>query len=179
MTVDAGLDAVKFQLFKEERMYPKNCGVVDTPMFKFDFFKILNNMELPLTWLEILKEYSERKGLIFLCSYFNEESTDVLERVGVKVHKLGLLELNHMPLLEHLGKKNKFLILSTGLSKLCEIEEEAIDACYDMMNKQVILLNCVSAYPTPREDCNLNVIKTLKIAFNIPVGSLDHTVAML
>jgi len=174
VAADAGVDAVKFQLFKAERMYPKNCGVVDTPMGKVDFFKVLKNMELPLTWLEILKEYSEKKGLIFLCSCFDEQSADVLENVGIKAHKLGSPELNHIPLLEQLGKKNKPIILSTGLSKLCEVEE-AIDTCYRMRNKQVILLHCVSAYPTPLEDCNLNVIKTLKIAFDVSVGFSDHT----
>lgn len=171
---DAGVDAIKFQLFKAERIYPKNCGVVDTPMGKVDFFKVLKNMELPLNWLEILKEYSERKELIFLVSSFDEESADALENVGITAHKLGSSELNHIPLLEHLAKKNKPIILSTGLSKLGEIEE-AIDTCYNQGNKQVILLHCVSAYPTPLEDCNLNVIKTLKIAFDVPVGFSDHT----
>lgn len=174
VAADAGADAVKFQLFKAEKMYPKNCGVVDTPMGKVDFFKVLKNMELPLTWLEILKECSEKKGLIFLCSCFDEESAETLENIGIKAHKLGSPELNHIPLLEYLGKKNKPIILSTGLSKLGEIEE-AIDTCYNQGNKQVILLHCVSAYPTPLEDCNLNVVKTLKIAFDIPVGFSDHT----
>ena len=174
IAADAGVDAIKFQLFKAERMYPKNCGVVDTAMGKVDFFKVLKNMELPLTWLEVLKEYSEAKELIFLCSSFDEESADVLENIGITAHKLGSPELNHIPLLEHLGKKNKPIILSTGLSKLGEIEE-AIDTCYTVGNRQVILLHCVSAYPTPLEDCNLNVIKTLKMAFDVPVGFSDHT----
>lgn len=174
MAADAGVDAIKFQLFKAERIYPKNCGVVDTPMGKVDFFKVLKNMELPLNWLEILKEYSEKKELIFLVSSFDEESADALENVGITAHKLGSSELNHIPLLEHLAKKNKPIILSTGLSKLGEIEE-AIDTCYTVGNRQVILLHCISAYPTPLEDCNLNVIKTLKRAFDVPVGFSDHT----
>lgn len=174
IAADAGVDAIKFQLFKAERIYPKNCGVVDTAMGKVDFFKVLKNMELPLNWLEILKEYSEKKELIFLCSCFDEESADALENVGITAHKLGSPELNHIPLLEHLGKKNNPIILSTGLSKLGEIEE-AVDTCYNQGNKQLILLHCVSAYPTPLEDCNLNVIKTLKIAFDVPVGFSDHT----
>jgi len=174
IAADAGVDAVKFQLFKAARIYPKNCGVVDTVMGKVDFFKVLKNMELPLTWLELLKDYSEKKGLIFLCSCFDEKSADALENVGITAHKLGSPELNHIPLLEHLGKKSKPIILSTGLSKLGEIEE-AIDTYYERRNKQVILLHCASAYPTPLEDCNLNVIKTLKIAFDVPVGFSDHT----
>jgi N-acetylneuraminate synthase len=171
---NAGADAIKFQLFKAEKIYPKTCGFVDTPMGKIDFFEVLKKTELPLDWLEILKEYSEKKNLLFLCSCFDEESADALEDVDIQAHKLGSPELNHIPLLEHLAKKNKPLILSTGLSKLDEVQE-AVDACERMNNGQLILLHCISAYPTPLEDCNLNIIKTLDRKFDVPIGFSDHT----
>jgi N-acetylneuraminate synthase len=171
---DAGANAIKFQLFKSEMMYPTNSGVVETPMGDVDIFEILKKMEIPYEWLKILKEYSENKGLIFLCSGFDEESIEVLENIGISAHKIASPELNHIPLLEYLQTKNKPIIMSTGLSMLCEIEE-AINTCCNQGDGQAILLHCVSAYPTPLEDCNLNVIKTLKMAFDVPVGFSDHT----
>lgn len=170
----AEADAVKFQLFKAEMLYPENCGFIELQNAKVDFFNILKKMELPLEWLGILKEYSEKKSLVFLCSCFDEESAESLENIGIEAHKLASPELNHIPLLEYLGKKNKPIIMSAGISKLGDIEE-AIDTCYDQGNEQVVLLHCVSAYPTPIEDCNLNVLKTLKQAFDVPVGFSDHT----
>lgn len=170
----AGVDAVKFQLFKGEKLYPQNCGIVDSPMGRIDFFKVLKDMELPLEWLNILKEYSQEKGLIFLCTCFDEDSARALEDIGILAHKLGSPELNHIPLLENLAAMNKPVILSTGLSRFFEIEE-ALDTCYRYGNKQIALLHCVSAYPTPLEECNLNVIKTLKTVFDVPVGISDHT----
>ncbi len=174
IAADAGVDAVKFQLFKADKIYPENCGVVRTPMGDIDFFKVLKEIELPLTWLKELKKYAEKKGLIFLCSCFDEESADILEDIGMSAYKLGAPELNHIPLLEHVAKKHKPVILSTGLCNLGEIEE-AINTCNHSGNKRVILLHCVSAYPTPLKDCNLNIIRALNLAFNIPVGFSDHT----
>lgn len=171
---DAGADAIKFQLFKTEMMYPTNSGVVETPMGDVDIFEILKKMEIPYKWLKILKEYSENKGLIFLCSCFDEESAEALENIGISAHKIASPELNHIPLLEYLGTKPPPIIMSTGLSKLCEIEE-AMNTCCNQGDSKAILLHCVSSYPAPLEDCNLNIIKTLKMAFDVPVGFSDHT----
>lgn len=175
IAADAQADAVKFQLFKAEMLYPKNCGFVEMQNGKVDLFGILKKLEFPLTWLDILKEYSEKKSLVFLCSCFDEESAEALENIGIEAYKFASPELNHIPLLEFIGKKKKPIIMSTGISKLGDIEE-AIDTYVKQGNEQVILLHCVSAYPTPLEDCNLNIIKTLKTAFDVPVGFSDHTI---
>jgi sialic acid synthase SpsE len=171
---DAGADAVKFQLFKGEKLYPKNCGIVDSPMGKIDFFKVLKNMELPLEWLSILKDYSVKKRILFLCTAFDEESADALDGIGIEAHKLGSPELNHIPLIEHIAATNKPLIMSTGLCTIGEVEE-ALYVCYKLKNRQIVFLHCVSAYPTPFGECNLNILKTLKTVFDVSTGFSDHT----
>jgi N,N'-diacetyllegionaminate synthase len=94
---DTGWDAVKFQLFRAEWLYPASCGVVDTPAGKVDFFDLLAKSELPADWLLTLKEYSQQRGLLFLCTPFDEEAVDVLEQLGVAAQKVASPELNHFP----------------------------------------------------------------------------------
>lgn len=170
----AGVDAIKFQLFKGEKLYPKNCGIVDSPAGKIDFFEILKQMELPIEWLKTLKKYAEDQGLIFLCTCFDEDAADVLDDIGIQAHKLGSPELNHIPLLKHIANTQKPLILSTGLSTLEEVED-AVEISREYGSGQMALLHCVSAYPTPFEECNLNIVKTLADTFGVAAGISDHT----
>ncbi len=170
---EAKADAVKFQLFRAEKLYPSNCGNVRLNNKEVDFFKLIKNMELPVKWLVELKLHAEHKKLIFLCSPFDEQAVDELAEISVDAFKIASPELNHIPLLEYIAKKGKPIIMSTGLSKICEIDE-AIDTI-SKFNKRIAILHCVSAYPAPLEDCNLNVIETFRKIFDIPVGFSDHT----
>ncbi|MDD5145732.1 MAG: N-acetylneuraminate synthase family protein [Candidatus Pacebacteria bacterium] len=170
----AGADAVKFQLFRAAKIYPKTSGKVDTPAGKIDLYKFFEQVELPSKWLFPLKKYSEKKGLIFIVSPFDEESADLLEKIKVEVYKIASPELNHIPLIRHIAKKKKPMILAEGLSTLSDIEE-ALNTAYKENNFQTILLHCVSSYPAPPEDYNLNVIETLRRVFQVLVGISDHT----
>lgn len=174
VAAEAGADVVKFQLFTAENLYPKNCGIVDTLAGEVDFFKLLKQIEVSTNWLQTLKEYAESKGIVFLCSVFSEEAVDELEKINPPAYKVGSPELSHLPLLKYVARLHKPIVLSTGLSKIGDIEE-ALDTCYAENNHQTILMHCVSGYPTPLEDCNLRVINTLKAAFDVPVGFSDHT----
>ncbi len=170
----AGADAVKFQLFKVSTIYTPTCGKISTPQGKIDLYKFFEQVELPSKWLFSLKKYAEEKGLIFIVSPFDEKSADELEKINIAAYKIASPELNHLPLLGHIAKKNKPIILSSGLSTLTDIEE-ALSTIYKENNFKVILLHCVSGYPAPAEDYNLNVIETLKRAFQVPVGISDHS----
>ena len=168
---DAGADAVKFQLFRAEYLYPPNVGMVETPAGAIDFFSFLQQASLPLDWLAPLKRHAEERGLVFLASAFDETSADALDRVDIVMHKIASPELTHLPLIRHMARTGKPLILSTGMARLGDIED-ALDAA---RGAEVILLHCVSAYPLPPAECNLNVIPTLRAAFQTPIGFSDHT----
>ncbi|HZQ06084.1 MAG TPA: N-acetylneuraminate synthase family protein [Anaerolineae bacterium] len=168
---NAGADAVKFQLFRADYLYPPNVGMVETPAGVIDFFDFLQKASLPLDWLAPLKQHADERGLIFLASAFDEESAAALDRIGVVMHKIASPELTHLPLIRHMARTRKPLMLSTGMARMGDIED-ALDAA---QGADVILLHCVSAYPLPPQDCNLNVIPTLRRAFELPVGFSDHT----
>ncbi|MDD1657508.1 MAG: N-acetylneuraminate synthase family protein [Methanomicrobiales archaeon] len=171
----ARADAVKFQLFHADSLYPQRVGKIPVGSVTTDFYKLLKKNEIPRKWLSVLKEYAEKQDLQFLCSCFDEESADFLDDLGIVAHKIASPELNHIPLITHVAKKEKPLILSTGLSLLGEIEETLLTYQKHTHHGQVVLLHCISAYPTPLGQCNLNVIRTLKLVFETPVGFSDHT----
>jgi len=162
----AGADAIKFQMFKANRLFNevKKKETVDS----------LAKLELREGWYEDLKNYSERKGLDFLVSAFDEDSADFLEELGVSAFKIASYELVHIPLIQHIARKKKPLIISTGMAVEREIRD-AVAAVYATGNKQIVLLRCVSQYPAETRDANLKSIMTLKRKFKCPVGFSDHT----
>lgn len=174
VAAEAGADAVKFQVFRAPHLYPEGVGIVQTPAGPLDLYAFLKAHEVPRDWLKPLAEYAEACGLLFLASVFDEEAADWLDEVEVAAHKIASPELTHLPLLAHVARKGKPVILSTGLSRLGDIEE-AVGTVQQQGNRQMALLHCVSAYPAPPEDCNLRVIETLRRAFQLPVGFSDHT----
>lgn len=165
---NAGADAVKFQMFKTEEFCSKNSEY-------FDLFKALEFSEKE--WIGIA-EFAKDIGIIFTASVSGEESADLLDKVGSPVYKIASGDLTHLPLLNYVARKNKPIILSTGMSTIGEIEE-AMSEIYKTGNQQVVLLHCVSNYPTNYEETNLKVIQTLKEVFKAPVGFSDHTVGTI
>jgi N-acetylneuraminate synthase len=173
---EAGADAVKFQLFRADWLYPANCGVVETPMGNVDFFGILERYALPPAWCAELAEYAGRLGIQFLCTAFDESLLERVAALNVPAVKIASPELNHLPLLRSAARLRRPLICSTGLSTLGQVEEslEAIRSVWP--EPEVVLLQCVSGYPTPPDQSNLAVLKTLARAFGVPVGLSDHTI---
>ncbi|MDD2731834.1 MAG: N-acetylneuraminate synthase family protein [Candidatus Pacebacteria bacterium] len=174
VAAESKADAVKFQLFRASMVYPPNCGKIPTLTGELDLYDFFRQMEVPYEWLSSLKKYAENKGLVFIVTPFDEETADELEKAGVSAYKIASPESNHIPLLRHIAKKNKPIIISTGLSKLRDIEE-SVETIQNQGNNDIVVLHCVSGYPTKEEDYNLNVIETLKRAFGTLVGVSDHS----
>lgn len=159
---DAGVDAVKFQIFKAEELSAdkKVQGVLK----KFEFTR---------EWVQELSEYAKRKNIIFLATPFDVEAVDLLDGIDVPAFKIASGDLTDLPLIKYIAEKGKPIILSVGLGSLEEIRD-ALEVIHSTKNRDVALLHCVVNYPAKPEDVNLNVIKTLK-QFHVPVGFSDHT----
>lgn len=170
----AGADAVKFQLFRAAKIYPPNAGKIPTAQGKLDLYKFFVQVELSFKWLPILKKYAERKGLVFIVSPFDEKAVDELAKVNLDAYKIASPELNHIPLLKYTAKKGKPMIMSTGLSKMTDVEE-AVETVRNAGNEKILLLHCVTGYPALPEEYNLKVMETMQKAFGVPVGLSDHS----
>ena len=175
---EAGADAVKFQTFSADRLVtglsPKATYQCETTDPKESQFEMLKKLELSEDAHRELKGRAEKHGMIFLSTPFDSESADLLEKLGVPAFKIGSGELTDLPLLEHIARKGRPMILSTGMSEMREVEQ-AVQAVQKAGQDQIALLHCVSAYPAPVEDVNLLAMQFLRETFNVPVGYSDHT----
>lgn len=119
-----------------------------------------------------LAEYCKGKGLTFLASAWDIKSADFIDSLGVPAFKTASADLTNLPLLEHIARKGKPMIVSTGMSTLEEVAE-ALEVIRKH-NKQIILLHCVSNYPCESSEVNLRVMQTLREKFNVLVGYSGH-----
>ena len=175
---EAGADAVKFQTFSAERLVthlsPKaqyQCETTDPRESQYDMLK---KLELSPEAHRELKLRAEKHEMVFLSTPFDSESADMLEKLDVPAFKIGSGELTDLPLLEHIAKKMKPMILSTGMSWPGEVEQ-AVRTIKKAGQEQIALLHCVSAYPAPEAEANLRAVQFLQKEFNVPVGYSDHT----
>jgi len=169
----AGADAVKFQLFRASRLYPKAAGRSGYLKDSRSIYDVIAEMEMPEHWVPELSRYSQQHGLIFLASVFDEELVDRLDPF-VPAHKIASYEMTHVPLIRHVAGKGKPIIMSTGAAHVAEIAE-TVEAVRQAGNPPLILMQCTAAYPAPIESLNLRTIATMKSQFGIPVGLSDHS----
>jgi len=177
VALEAGVDAVKFQSYKTESIIIKSA-----PCAEYHKRSVRNNE----TWFDLLKrleftekkqrelfDYCVKKKILFFSTPYDEASVDFLNILGVSVFKIASTDLSNLPLLEHVARYNKPIILSTGMSYLSEIKE-SVSFIVEKGSRDIILLQCTSNYPPSPGDANLNVIGTLRKEFGLLVGYSDH-----
>lgn len=173
VAAEAKADAVKFQLFRAAKLYSRHAGTSDYLKRDRPIYEMIADMELPYEWLPLLSDYCRTRGVIFLSSAFDEDSADQLEPF-LPAYKIASYELTHLPLVEHIARKRKPIILSTGTATFEEVRE-TVAAIRAAGNDQVALLQCTASYPAPAESLNLRVLQTLARTFEVPVGLSDHS----
>ena len=174
---NAGADAVKFQTFKAEKVVTQSAEKAEyqkETTEKGSQYEMIKKLELTEEDFNDLADYAKKKNIVFLSSPFDKESVDLLDEINVPVFKVASGELTNFPLLTHIAKKEKPIILSTGMTTLGEVEE-ALNVIRSEGVNDIILLHCVSDYPAKMKDVNLRAMETLKRAFKLPVGFSDHT----
>lgn len=178
---EAGADAVKLQTFKAEEMATKNAEKAayqkEITGTQESQYEMLKKLELSEEEHVELKRYADEQGILLLSTPYDNRSVDFLVELGVPALKVSSADITSLPLLYHIASKGLPIILSTGMSTLGEVEE-AIEVIANSGNQQIILLHCVSCYPTKIEDMNLRAMETLRCVFNLPVGLSDHSIGI-
>src|SRR5471032_2759859 len=164
---DAGCDAVKFQLFKIYRMFAPEI-LAQSPRHR-----ARAKWELPLDHLAPLAEHCSARGIQFSCTPFYLEAVAELAPF-VDFYKVASYELLVTDLLAACAATGKPIVLSTGMSTMEEIAAAAA-TLKQAGARDVTLLHCVSAYPTPAAEANLAAIAAIRAATGLPVGWSDHT----
>jgi sialic acid synthase SpsE len=173
---ECGVDAVKFQVFKTEKFFTRKIPVFHRARSlgyktQFDRFK---DLEFSDEQIIRLSEIAKENRIVFLATPFDNDSVDLLLPL-VPAFKIASADLINIPLLRYIEKKGKPVILSTGQAIV-----EEIDAAANIFHRdKLVLMHCVSAYPTPDEEVNLRSIDFLKDRYNVAIGYSDHSVGIL
>lgn len=172
---ECGVDAVKFQTFKSEDLVTEKAKTADYQQKNTNEnsqLEMLKKLELSFDDFKELKDYASKYEVMFISSPFDINSVDLLEKLDVALYKLGSGELTNFELIDYVQKTGKPIILSTGMATLDEIRET-----YDFIENKdnLIILHCITGYPTEFSEANLNFIKTLKSEFEVQIGFSDHS----
>jgi len=177
---DAKVNAVKFQTFRAENLILKNIEKAPYQQKTTDEqesqFEMLRRLELSQKQNFELKQYCEKKDIIFLTTPFDEVSLDELDELKLPAYKIASTDTTNLPFLKKIAKKGKPIFLSTGMSYFSEIEM-ALNEVYPY-NKDVILLQCSANYPLRDDEVNLAMINTFKKKFDMIIGYSDHSVGI-
>jgi len=168
---ESGAGCVKLQMvFADEILHP-NTGEVSLPGGKIRLYDRFKQLETEPEFYAEVKEYVESLGLLFLCTPFGLKSAKILKELKPKIVKIASPELNYTALLREIAGWQLPTLLSTGVSKLGDIEE----ALFLIPNSSFLILHCVTAYPAPETDYNLRVLQSLQQVFGVSVGVSDHS----
>lgn len=174
IAADAGANAVKFQKRSLKDLYRED--VLKNPNIESQGLEILidvlQEVELKDEDYKQLIQYCKEKCITFLCTPWDIPSVDFLEQFDLPAYKIASADLTNFPLLLHIIKTGKPLIVSTGMSNMEEIEKTVLFLKEN--NAQFILLHCNSTYPAPVETLNLALIPVLKEKFQVPIGYSGH-----
>jgi sialic acid synthase SpsE len=173
-----GADAVKFQTYTPETLTinsNKSEFKIKQGLWKgktlWDLYK---KAQTPFEWHKELFDYAKKIKIICFSSPFDETAVDLLENLNCPFYKIASFEINHIPLIKKIAKTRKPIIISTGMSNLKEIDL-AYRTAKKYGAKEIILLYCVSNYPSEISDFNFNNIRILKERYNCKVGFSDHS----
>lgn len=169
----AGVDAAKFQKRSLPDLY--DTALLTNPNLgeqKFQYLlPLLKEFELSIEQLRELQAYCEQKGLIFFATPFDVPSADALETLKVPIYKIGSPDLTNIPLLEHVAKKKKPMLVSTGMSEEAEIDASVI--VLQQLGVPFGLFHVNSTYPAPFDEVNLRFLDRLA-RYGVPVGYSGH-----
>lgn len=169
-----GCDAIKFQMHVLENEMLRDTPISDN--FDESLYDTLENTNLTLDEHKVLKALCESLGIDYLCTPFSAAAADILDEMGILAFKTGSGELTNIPLITHIARKGRPMIISTGMALVEEIQEtvEAVKA----IGTPFVLTHCVSAYPCPYNRVNLHNIPRYRELFDVPVGLSDHSLGI-
>ncbi len=179
---EAGADAIKLQTYTPQTMTIDS----DKKYFQIgkntlwagkNLYRLYKEAYTPWEWHSKLKQLAEKIGLIFFSSPFDRSAVDFLEQLNVQVYKIASLEIVDIPLIEYVAKRNKPILISTGIASINDIRQ-ALNACLRSNNNRIALLKCTSAYPTSLKEVNLKSLQDMAEKFQTVIGISDHTIGI-
>ncbi len=176
---ECGADAIKLQTYRPDTITidcrgPEFMATPGSPWENMNLFELYKEAYTPWEWHGELMNYAKKVGITCFSSPFDLTAIDLLEELNVPAYKIASFELNDIPLIKKAAMTGKPIIMSTGIADMSDIEL-ALRTCKEAGNDKVILLKCVSEYPTPYEEINLRTLTNMSETFDCVVGVSDHS----
>ena len=173
-----GADAVKLQTYTPETMTinsNKSDFKINEGLWKGKtLWSLYKDAQTPFEWQKELFDYSKKINITCFSTPFDTTAVDLLESLKCPFYKVASFEMNDIPLIKRIAKTKKPMIISTGMASLKEIDI-TFEAAKKNGCRDIVLLYCVSNYPSQLEDFNFNNIKILKERYKCKVGFSDHS----
>lgn len=173
----AGVDAVKLQHYRAETITSKKA------LFDMEYtgvtsqYELFKRYELDDELTAAVVSYCRQQRITVLSTPSHQSDVDSLEQHGLPAYKIGSDDAVNLPLIKHVARIGKPILLSTGMCTMTEVQA-AVDAILEEGNDRIVLLHCVSSYPAPPEAVNLRAMTAMSGHFACPVGYSDHTLGI-
>jgi sialic acid synthase SpsE len=178
LAIECKANAIKFQSFITEKIICKEAfeGLALSFQAKWNksVWQVYKDAEFPREWHSEISEYCKKKGIIFFSSPYDKEAVDLLDQIGIECFKIGSGEISNLEFLEYVASKGKPIILGCGSTNMGEIEE-AVKTIRSQGVEELVLCQCITSYPSPITQANLNAMYTIGKAFQTLIGYSDHS----
>ncbi|SEU14294.1 N-acetylneuraminate synthase [Paenibacillus sp. NFR01] len=179
--VVAGVDVVKFQTFRAEKLVSRFAEKAEyqkrETAAEESQLEMLKKLEFSEEQFRRIQAYCREKGILFISTPFDEDSLELLEQLEMPFYKIPSGEITNLPFLIQIAKLRKPVIMSTGMSTMEEISL-AVDILARYGVPEISILHCNTEYPTPYKDVNLLAMLQLREKFGLKVGYSDHTLGI-
>ncbi|MEK9176748.1 MAG: N-acetylneuraminate synthase family protein [Patescibacteria group bacterium] len=174
-----GADCAKIQSFKAKKIVSREAfssmklkGVHGS--WKRPVDEVFAEIEFPRVWHKEFFDYCRSIGITPSTAAYDYEAADLVDDLGIDFYKIGSGDITWLEMVEYIAKKGKPIMLATGASTLAEVDE-AVKVIEKTGNKNLVLMQCITNYPSKFESANINVLKTYEDAFGAILGYSDHT----
>lgn len=173
-----GVDAIKIQSYTADTM-TIDC---DQPDFQikgglwdgYKLYDLYKWAQTPFEWHKTLFDRAKELGVTLFSTPFDETAVDLLEKLNAPAYKIASFELTDLPLIKRVAQTGKPIIMSTGMANLSEIED-AVNTARDNGCDDIVVLHCISSYPSPIDQANLATIPVIAEKFKCMSGLSDHS----
>lgn len=180
---NAGADAIKIQTYTADTItldcksddFQVKGGTIWDGKYLYNLYQ---EGSLPWEWHKELFDLAKDLDLVCFSSPFDFSAVDFLETLNCPIYKIASFEITDIPLIEYVARKQKPVIISTGVATYDDIKL-AIETCKNVGNNDITILKCTSSYPAPIDEVNLALMKKFAHDFDVKIGLSDHTIGNL